>query len=53
VLRSTDQRYFKRIFSPKRKDKGCRKPNNEELHAFYFSPNITKFNSDDDGVGYV
>jgi hypothetical protein len=53
VLRSTDQRYFKGIFSPKRKDKGCTKPNNEEFHAFYFSPNIIKTNSDDDGLGYV
>jgi len=53
VLRSTDQRYFKGIFSPKRKDKGCPKPNNEKFRAFYFSPNIIKMNKDDDGLGYV
>ena len=53
MLRSTDQRYFKRIFSPKRKDKGCTKPNNEELREFYFSLNIIKMKRDDDGLGHV
>jgi len=34
MLRSTDQRYFKGIFSPKRKDKGCTKPKSESFMRF-------------------
>jgi hypothetical protein len=52
VLRSTDQRHFKRTFSPQRKEKVCTKPNNE-LQVFYISPNIIKMNKDDDGLEYV
>jgi hypothetical protein len=34
MLRNMEQRYLQRTFSPTRKDKGCTKPNNEELHPF-------------------
>jgi hypothetical protein len=36
-----ENRVLRRIFVPKR-DKGWRELHNEELHKFYFSPNIIR-----------
>jgi hypothetical protein len=48
-----ENRLLRRIFGPKRNEMtgGWRELHNEELHDLYFSPNIIRYQAEEDEVG--